>query len=574
MTDSNIISKIFASAATVQNELTLAMASLNLDFTLVRLEAPKEFKGIIGGISEQRRESAESGSLHRTARKLGALFDGVPPSTPDLLAAYGTRVSEISEKAKLSPQEKVRHGIFSRYAGPDSGSVWAAATSGTNSIAVHLLACMISTAFDSTQAVSIWWELLERRKAEITRLIESGMDQVKSFALATAARQDFSREEIAAWENSARSWICTANSVMAKKYETALLYTDNAGAPVNMVSDPFRSVMDAWGDAMLSMDALVRGISQNVRNGAVLLAMNSWHLYPDLCVLSCGGEHILQDDNLIRKPGILTIDLEQREDSLGSLTWSLPLSYMRYYGDPIMVTQKVSVDSSRVSMDQFRFVILGCVIEQWRGFTHNLSDAMNLMSKLLDAFLWPETSGEAQYKRFLSTSSSVTSKISWIGQLLSAVDDFKYYTEVEKATARKLINHGRRHPQFLCPVGIEGGRFFGLSFIPSLFYLMSGPEPRIRYLRQLAQDMNLSNADHVIRYLNETGKYEYASIAPMTVASRSNNEFSYLHRICPSAQGGPMHIRWIEIVDMRTCDCSFASHEQENEIKNLEEAIG
>ena len=35
-----------------------------------------------------------------------------------------------------------------------------------------------------------------------------------------------------------------------------------------------------------------------------------------------------------------------------------------------------------------------------------------------------------------------------------------------------------------------------------------------------------------------------------------------------------MHIRWIEIVDMRTCDCSFASHEQENEIKNLEEAIG
>ncbi|PNP49203.1 hypothetical protein THARTR1_10005 [Trichoderma harzianum] len=158
---------IIARLAAVSHELTVAAANLNFDFTLIKVEAPKEYSGVNDSLTEVRRENAENGALHRTARKLGALFDGIPPPAKHLLAAYGNRVSEICQKAKINPQDRERHGIFARYCGTDSSSLWAAATSGTNAIAVHLLACMLAEAFTGPESVALWWQLIEMRKAEI-----------------------------------------------------------------------------------------------------------------------------------------------------------------------------------------------------------------------------------------------------------------------------------------------------------------------------------------------------------------------------------------------------------------------
>ena len=90
------VGRVAASVVSGTNENTLALANFNVDFTLIKLEAPKEYKGLGTALSRRRLENAEQGPLHRTARKLGALFEQIIPPIKTLVEAYGRRVSEIS----------------------------------------------------------------------------------------------------------------------------------------------------------------------------------------------------------------------------------------------------------------------------------------------------------------------------------------------------------------------------------------------------------------------------------------------------------------------------------------------
>lgn len=146
------------------NENTFALANINLDFALFKLEAPKEFKALGSSLSILRRKSAEEGHPHQIARWLGALFEDVIPPTPRLVAAYGSRVSEIIKKPGINPEGSSKDGPFQKFVGADGTSIWAAATSGASSVGVHLLACMLAMAWDSREAVAIWIELVAERK--------------------------------------------------------------------------------------------------------------------------------------------------------------------------------------------------------------------------------------------------------------------------------------------------------------------------------------------------------------------------------------------------------------------------
>jgi hypothetical protein len=151
-------------------------------------------------------------------------------------------------------------------------------------------------------------------------------------------------------------------------------------------------------------------------------------------------------------------------------------------------------------MDDFRYVLLGCTFSTWTGFTKSVTDAIGLVSQLNDALRWPERTPNKNASA-LERMQKITSKISWIGQLVSAVDDFVDGNSLEQDTARKLIEHGRRHGAFLCDAGSHPTPFFEMSHIPSLFpLLVESPEPRIAYLRQYAKDIGLSNRNCVIRY--------------------------------------------------------------------------
>lgn len=198
------IGKSVVAAATGSQETMVSLASINFDFTLVKMEAPQEYRGLGTTLSTKRKRKAEDGSTHTTARKLGALFADDLPPIPNLSRAYGLRVSEIAENPKCNPQGKASDGAFADYVGADGTSIWAAATSGRSAMAVHLLACLLARMWSGPEAISIWSEIIAARKALLqTRLQESQVH----FGVLAASQIVIEREKLSEWDGSARSVI-------------------------------------------------------------------------------------------------------------------------------------------------------------------------------------------------------------------------------------------------------------------------------------------------------------------------------------------------------------------------------
>ena len=189
------------SLVSAQQKTALALANFNFDFSVVKVEAPQEYKLVGGNLSNRRRDEAEDGTLHTVARKLGALFAADIPKTPNLLRAYGQRASQISANPVFNPKGSKTDGPFSEHVGADGTSLWAAATSGSAAIAVHLLACMLAVMWSGREATSIWSEIVDARKAVLRKRVEA---EQFSFAEVTAAQITLQRDQLYAWDSSAR----------------------------------------------------------------------------------------------------------------------------------------------------------------------------------------------------------------------------------------------------------------------------------------------------------------------------------------------------------------------------------
>ncbi|KAL5320304.1 hypothetical protein ACEPPN_011105 [Leptodophora sp. 'Broadleaf-Isolate-01'] len=277
------ISKLNNALLSMPNELTVAAANFNLDFSLMKVEAPKEYHGLRDALSSHRRSEAEEGQPHITAWRLGALFESIVPPTPNLIQVYGKRVSEISN-SMTATQQPPSVGIFTAHAGLDGTSIWAAATSGQSAVAMHLLACLLARMWKSHEATSLWVELVKQKKEEIKQGYQT--TNAAETASIMAAQQIFSRQQLAAWDSSARAWLQTADSDRKIQQTQLMLIINNIQIPVSTKKDAYGSIMEAWKLGMSTMERLVQGIPQQVRNSAVLLAISAWHLYPNMEVLS------------------------------------------------------------------------------------------------------------------------------------------------------------------------------------------------------------------------------------------------------------------------------------------------
>lgn len=89
------------------NQNSIGLANFNIDFSLVKFTPSQEYSGLGTALSLRRRENAEDGPLHQTARRLGLLFEQIVPPIPDLLKSYGIRASEIAG-AEDGPPEVIR----------------------------------------------------------------------------------------------------------------------------------------------------------------------------------------------------------------------------------------------------------------------------------------------------------------------------------------------------------------------------------------------------------------------------------------------------------------------------------
>ncbi|KAH9210507.1 hypothetical protein DL95DRAFT_370861 [Leptodontidium sp. 2 PMI_412] len=552
---SSIVGKLTAAMAAVQNENQLSLANLNFDFTLVRYEAPKEFSGVGAIISPQRRANAEEGAMHRTARKLGALFEGRLPPTSTLFKAYGTRVSEISKDSASGHVVPERTGIFGRQLGADCSSIWAAVTSGSEAIAVHLLACMLARTFTGPEATSVWVELVEKQKLLILKEADDSMYAQKISPSVLAAQQDISRTDLGNWDSSARAWLQIADQVKERQQKQLMLIINNAGLPIRTTGNVFDSVMSAWKTALAAMDNLVNGIPQQVQDGVALLAISSWHLYPDLLVLGNTVVNVHQSDPVFGGTAILTLGLQAVRDSDIGVSWSLPLACLRYYGQPVVSTGTIGMENSRVSMRQFGYVVLGCVMSTWDDYGISVDDAAEWLQRILDLIQSP----------LAQPSSSKSFQLHWLRYLHRAAQSFLDCEGVDKQLANQLVALGHRNSSFIYHVGSELP-IFGLSRIEDFIPLLATIEDRIELLRKLASNMRIRDDTYIIRYLSpstnvdggdshENGIFEFCTLVPRVGPTKR----TFDGRLKVSKPQPGTHTRWL-LIDRRHFGCLLAAY--------------
>lgn len=132
------------------------------------------------------------------------------------------------------------------------------------------------------EAISIWDEIVQARKNE---LLSSGQGETFSYAATLAGHVALTRDQLSEWDNSARAWLRHADRVRSRQQtQVTLILSNIEGLAVSSMTSTYRSVIDAWVTALQGMENLVNGTSQGVSTGGLLLALSSWHLYPDMIV--------------------------------------------------------------------------------------------------------------------------------------------------------------------------------------------------------------------------------------------------------------------------------------------------
>ncbi|KPM45760.1 hypothetical protein AK830_g794 [Neonectria ditissima] len=502
-------------------ENTMALAALNFDFSLYPIEAPKEYQALGSCLSDERRHMAEGGSQHVTARKLGAVFRSRLPSVPHLIRAFGERVSEIAQKTEVkhrsstgAPNNPLRN-VFSHKRGIDGTSIWAAATSGTDALCAQLLACMLARFWAADEATSIWAEILEARKVELSER-EGDFD----FPELAAMQATISRDQLAEWDASARAWLRTADEVHRKSQSQLRLIIENLDVEVNQKRNTYESVMEAWLESMKVVDRLVAGVPQSVHDGAALLGLSAWHLFPDMIVYANGCKEITQGDSLIKKGGILTAGLESAADFDAGVRWSLPLAKLRYYGDPVVIDKTFDLASSRVSIDRLMLIALGCLAREWPEMPEKFECVCRYYQRLWDV---------AQTQLGESVAQQ-----SWLKYLGNAASSFLAANSEEQKIFRRLLAFGtRRGGKFLTDgSGSTSGiswrqQTLGLTSFDNFIKGLSRPELRVAYLRKVMKEVatHKEARDWIISYKTGQTKSAFATVFPSTGLRKSTRKY-------------------------------------------------
>lgn len=376
----------------------------------------------------------------------------------------------------VNPKGSQDYGPFAEHIGVDGTNIWAAATSGKGAVAIHLLACMLARLWPASEAIAIWEQILEERKKELSIWDETEAIPLENL---TTGQIELSREQLAEWDASARAWLQAADRAKKLNQTQLRLIVDNLDMPVNQNMNVYASVMQAWKTAMTMMDKLIDGINHSVQNGAVLLGLSSWHLYPDLIVLGKVTADTRQKDPLIAPGGIVTIGLQRAEPDDGrGVYWSLPLAHVRYYGDPVIAKRSISSDSSRISIDDLWLITLGSLFALWK-----IERLQNKEAAELICMMWRNCEqGLAAIERFALKKAACRN--SWLRHLADAAQRFVESSGPEEGPCRRLLGVGQRKStlfgQFDSAIPI-----FGLTDASLMTILRL--ESKVQYLRDIAQ---------------------------------------------------------------------------------------
>lgn len=475
------------SLVAANQETTVQLASANFDFSLLKIEAPAEYKPFGQALSRSRQLAAEAGPSHMTARRLGSLFESFIPLTPSLLRAYGKRASDISKSPTINPKGSNDHGPFRDFVGMDGTNIWAAATSSNGALSIHLLACMLARAWPPGEATSIWVELVEQRKKELVSLDEGGYVTMSNLA---AAQVSITKDHLAEWDAGARAWLEAADNspLMKVKQKQLSLILDNLGLPVSNRPVVYDSVMEVWKTCLTTMDKIVQGVPHSIQSGAVLVALSSWHLYPDLVVLGAQNIEVKQSDDLVEPGGIVTIGLMKlKDESSAEVSWSLSLANLRYYGSPVPSKTTIGSNTSRISIHDMHFVVLGCLLGTWGVAPPRIRLACTILQKLGGIF---HTFVQEHGVRPLS---EIVDERSWLALISRTASELLGQKSEEFKASIKLVNIGMRRRGFLAR---SQGPFLGLTV--STMAAILTPKHAVKFLREIVAKVPAAKRESLV----------------------------------------------------------------------------
>lgn len=540
-----------------KNENTAALVNINLDVSLYRGNPPAEFLPVGSALAAWRRTEAEDGELHKTACRLGFLFNELVPETPNLIRCYGTRASDIMNSPNINPRGTSEDGAFCDFVGADGTCIWAAATSIPASLSTFLLACMLARAWDAKKATSIWAELVHERIAQVKAQLN--MKKVVNPHTEMAIRQNISRADLAKWDASARAWLRRADQSMVRYHDQFTLIMKNVKTPFVDPGSTFEKVTRGWIRAMKVLEDLLQNTPQQVPDRAVLMAISAWHLYPDLLVCQEKTTKVTLKDPLFPQAAILTLGLEPRDSRNDNLCqWSLALSHLRYYGDPIKVKSEEAFQ--RVSFHDLWVVALGALLRQWQLPSSSIGASI----------VWFKRLGEV-----LKTSPDSSSpEVSWLLKLCEAASSIDQPTAAENDPKMQLVQFGWwKATHFFGSGATIQPHFFGLCKLNVIRKLQGDTDLEIgfQYIRNIAFQLSLRPQDAIVVYYSHNignGTYvEWATLFPVSplAVGKSTTE-SDEHTPKTNArwmyyQCSDSHLRTHSIIDQRQKHIQMSSEE-------------
>jgi hypothetical protein len=378
--------------------------------------------------------------------------------------------------------------MFKDFTGPDATSIWAAATSGQAAIAVHLLACMLARVWPPAEAISIWLELINGQQREIQEKYNNGAE---TFERLLAALPKIDHADVADWDNSARAWIRRADEVKQKEQTQVKLILTNLDIPVGLSEKTLNSVLDSWKTALLGMESLLNQRSQVIQDGSLALALSAWHLYPNLDVP--GIKHVVQGDTLFSPEVEAVLGLEPAPSQQArGVYWSLSLSKLRFYGAPEQTTQTFRLETSRLTLEQLRFVVLGSVLRGWTFDGTSLNKAAHLMSNLY----------HLAYKE-----SKDANQVPWLEVLAEAADDFLHAAnEQDRNIMVKLMTLAKGPSKNILGAERHPAAVFGLTKVENLLNILQNDKNRVELLCRIAKRLfpGALPGDVIIAIVDET----------------------------------------------------------------------